>query len=259
VVVSLTGFLPVASAGSSTADSGARATRLPTPLVPSRTAAPQHAKRAIRALPIPTRTSCRSAVYIGDSTSEGEVSTDYIPNPRLRLPAQLADVGVSTTYPEISGARSIVETFEGQPNAATVAQQHISGGFRGCWILALGTNDVDNLNTGSTIGFSERIAHMMSVIGHQPVMWVGVVTLLRSGPYSERDMQRWNTALLAACHRFPNMRVFDWAAHAKRPWFIPDGIHYYSPGYVARTHAIAHGLVAAFPQGQPPSSSCVVR
>jgi peptidoglycan/LPS O-acetylase OafA/YrhL len=257
VVISLTGLLPVASAGSSTADSGEKTTKLPAPLVTNRTAAAVHHVK--RAPPPPTKSSCRSVVYVGDSTSEGEISTDYIPNGRLRLPAQLADVGVHMTYPEISGARSIVETFEGQPNAATVAQQHISSGYRGCWILALGTNDVDNINTGSTITLPERISRMMAIIGHQPAMWIDVVTLLKSGPYSEGQMQRWNTALLAACKRYPNMRVFDWAAHARRPWFIPDGIHYYSPGYVARTHAIAKGLVAAFPEGRPPSASCVVR
>ena len=55
-------------------------------------------------------------------------------------------------YPEISGARSIVETFEGQPNAATVAQDHVSAGYHGCWILALGTNDVDNVHTARRSG-----------------------------------------------------------------------------------------------------------
>jgi hypothetical protein len=258
-VVSLTGFLPVASAGLdlTSSASGTTTKRLPAPLATASHTTAQH--RPKRALPPPTRTSCRSVVYIGDSTSEGETSTDYIPNPSLRLPAQLADVGVRTTYPEISGARSIVETFEGQPNAASVAQNHVSAGFRGCWILALGTNDVDNVHDGSPISLSDRIAHMMSIIGHHPVMWVDVVTLLRSGPYSEDAMQRWNSALLAACKRNPTMRVFDWAAHARRRWFIPDGIHYYSPGYVARTHAIAHGLVDAFPQGRPASAGCVVR
>jgi hypothetical protein len=31
-------------------------------------------------------TSCRAVVYIGDSTSDGETSSDYIPDPKLRLP-----------------------------------------------------------------------------------------------------------------------------------------------------------------------------
>ncbi len=279
VVISLGGVLPAASSGlGRTGGAGGPATKLPAPLVTASAGAgvgpgagagsgtgagvgaPAAGEaRTVAASQPPTKSSCRSVVYIGDSTSEGEVSTDYIPNPRLRLQAQLADVGVGTTYPEISGARSIVETFEGQPNAATVAQQHISSGFRGCWILAMGTNDVDNINTGSTIGLPERISRMMAIIGHQPVMWIDAVTLLRSGPYAEDQMQRWNKALLAACRRYPNVRVLDWAAQAKRRWFIPDGIHYYSPGYVARTRAIAHGLVSAFPRGRAPSASCVVR
>jgi hypothetical protein len=218
-----------------------------------------HRAKPQRPRPLPTKTSCRSVVYIGDSTSEGETSTDYIPNSHQRLEAQLADVGVTTTYPEISGARSILETYEGFPNAATVAQNHISAGFHGCWILAIGTNDVDNVHTGGqNFGYTDRINRMMSIIGHQPTMWVTTVTLLKSGDYSEANMQVWNHTLLAACKRYPNMRVFDWAHWAKPQWFIPDLIHYYSPGYVARAHRISQGLAHAFPRGEPPSASCVV-
>jgi hypothetical protein len=71
-------------------------------------------------------------------------------------------------------------------------------------------------------------------------------------------MQRWNAALLAACRSYPAMRVFDWAAHAERRWFIPDGIHYYTPGYIARTHLIAQALADAFPSGAPPAGGCVI-
>jgi hypothetical protein len=100
---------------------------------------------------------------------------------------------------------------------------------------------------------------MMKIIGNQPVLWIDAISLLSSGPYAEAGMQRWNEDLLAACRRYPTMRVFDWAVHAKRKWFITDGIHYYSPGYIARNHWIARGLVEAFPQGQPPSATCLVR
>ncbi len=208
-------------------------------------------------LPPATKTSCRAVVYIGDSTSEGEISTDYIPNARQRLGARLATVGVKKLYPEISGARSIIETYENFPNAATVAQAHISAGYHGCWILALGTNDVANATT-SPIGIRPRIDRMMHIIGHQPVLWIDAITLLSSGQYSETGMQQWNQQLLDACRRYPDMRVYDWASHAKRKWFIPDGIHYYSPGYVARSHDFAKGLVQAFPKDRPPSTSCLV-
>jgi peptidoglycan/LPS O-acetylase OafA/YrhL len=248
-LLGLAGALPVASAGHAPNSTG--------PLL-AKPKALSKGKPPGPGTPVSNRTGCRSVVYIGDSTSEGENSTDYIPNARQRLPAQLADVGVKTTYDETSGARSIVETFEGKPNAATVAQDHLSAGFNGCWIFALGTNDVDNVHTGSTVAYPERISRMMALIGQQPAIWIDVVTLLGSGPYSESNMQQWNDALLAACKRYPNMRVFDWAAHAKRKWFIPDGIHYYSPGYVARSHDIARGLAHAFPgRGQSPPG-CVV-
>ncbi len=256
-VVGLAGALPVASAGLGQTAATRKLRTVPAPLL-VRNTVPRHKTRAVH-VALPTKSSCQSVVYIGDSTSEGETSTDYIPNPKLRLPAQLAVVGVQTTIPEISGARSIIETFEGHPNAATVAQQHVDGGFRGCWILALGTNEVDNVHDGGP-GYYTRINRMMSVIGHQPVMWIDAISLLPSdNPYSEAGMQRWNHALLNSCSRYPNMRIFDWASYAQPKWFIPDGIHYYSPGYVARSHDIAQGLAHAFPQGEPASAGCVVR
>jgi peptidoglycan/LPS O-acetylase OafA/YrhL len=257
--LSLSGTLPAASAGAGAASAGGRLQRL-LALAPARSdvAGGERIRAPLRAR-LPTRSSCRAVIYIGDSTSDGEISAEYIPDPRRRLKAQLAKVGVRLTLTEISGARSIVETFEGYPNAATVARRHIAEGYRGCWILALGTNDVDNLHTGSRIGYATRIDRMMSIIGHQAVLWVSAVTLLRSGPYSEANMQAWNRALLAACTRHPTMRVFDWAAWAKPRWFIPDGIHYYSPGYVARTHRISQALAHAFPAGAHPSASCLVR
>ncbi|HEY6396143.1 MAG TPA: acyltransferase family protein, partial [Solirubrobacteraceae bacterium] len=205
-----------------------------------------------------TRTSCRSAVYIGDSTSEGENSPTYIPDPKLRLPAQLMDVGVHVVYTEISGARSIVEIYNGEPNAATVAQSHLASGFKGCWILALGTNESADVNVGSNVGLVARINRMMSIIRNQPVLWIDAISLLSSGPYNESGMQNWNNALLDACSRYPNMRIFDWGSHAKRNWFIPDGIHYYSPGYVARSNLFARALAEAFPAGSSPNSSCLI-
>lgn len=212
----------------------------------------------LAAAPAATKTSCRSVVYIGDSTSEGEISTDYIPNRRQRLAAQIGDVGVKQFVPQISGARSIVEIYEGHPDAASVARQEVADGFHGCWILALGTNEAADVAVGSNVGLDQRIARMMKIIGDQPVLWVDAVTLVQSGAYAESGMQQWNADLVADCPRYPNMRVFDWARYAKARWFIPDGIHYYSPGYVARAHDISRGLLHAFPAGEPPSASCVV-
>ena len=195
----------------------------------------------------PARTSCRAVVHIGDSTSEGLISPDYLPNPRQRISAQYARAGVTKFIPEISGARSIVETHDGQPNAYTVAQQLIQQGYHGCWVLALGTNDTADVYVGSQVSLATRIKRMMSLIGNQPVMWVNVTSLLASGPYSKNNMLLWNRALIQACVSYPNMRVYDWAAAAKDSWFISDGIHYTSAGYEARAYLIARALAAGFP------------
>ncbi len=211
-------------------------------------------------LPPATHTSCRSVVYIGDSTSDGEALAEFVPNRKLRAPAQLFKVGVKTTHMQVSGARSIFETFEGIPNGATVAQQEVSHGFRGCWILALGTNDAADVAAGSTFGLRSRIKRMMSIIGDQPVMWVNVLTIAGSPEfYGEAGMRQWDRDLVAACPKYPMMRIYDWAAHAKPRWFIPDGVHYTTDGYAARTRLIAHALVKAFPRGRPPSTGCVVQ
>ncbi len=205
------------------------------------------------------RTSCRSVIHIGDSTSEGLVSPEYLPSPRQRISAQYARVGAATQHFEISGARSIVETFEGQPNAYEVAQAWKRQGYRGCWVLALGTNDAADIYVGSSVDQLARIKRMMSVIGDQPVMWVNVKSLLTSGPYAEHNMQLWDEALRKACPAYPNMRVYDWAAAAKDKWFIDDGIHYNSPGYAARSRLIAHALAHAFPASEAAGApSCVI-
>jgi peptidoglycan/LPS O-acetylase OafA/YrhL len=208
--------------------------------------------------PSSERSSCRAVVHIGDSTSEGLISSNYLPNPSMRIEAQYARVGAAVQHFEISGARSIVETYDRQPNAYHVAQRWKRAGYHGCWVLALGTNDTADVFVGSNVGRLARIQQMMSAIGDEPVMWVDVKSLLAGGPYSEHNMRLWNDALMQACRLYPNLHVFDWAALARDSWFIDDGIHYNTPGYAQRSRLIAQGLSRAFPAAQvePP---CVVR
>jgi peptidoglycan/LPS O-acetylase OafA/YrhL len=260
----LSGLLPAASAGASA--NTANQVRHVSALTSGHT---EKASLRVRK-PLPTRTSCESVVYIGDSTSAGEITTEYVPNKGQQLPAQLAKVGVKRSYMEIEGARSIVETFQDYPNAPTVAEQRISAGYRGCWIVAMGTQDVDNVYDGG-IGYSARISRMMKAIGKQPVMWVSAVTLLRSGGtylsrgYNEANMQKWNRTLLGVCDRYPNMRIFDWGAWVRTRWFASDGhfqydgIHYNTVGNIAKARLTARALAHAFPADAPPSKTCAVR
>jgi peptidoglycan/LPS O-acetylase OafA/YrhL len=199
----------------------------------------------------PLATSCRAVVHIGDSTSEGLVSTEYLPDPSQLISAQYARVGATTQHLEVAGARSIYENFEGEANAQEVAEAWKNEGFKGCWVIAMGTNEAANVAAGSTFGYDDRIASMMSTIGGEPTLWVNVKSLITSGPYAEANMKSWDTALLDACDSYPNMRIYDWAADVKDRWFIPDGIHFTSEGYAARGRLIADALLEAFPNTEP--------
>jgi hypothetical protein len=202
-------------------------------------------------------TSCTTVGHIGDSTSVGMISPDSLPDPARRLGAQYADVGVRHLWVDASGGRSIVETLPGQVNGYNVARNWVADGFRGCWVFALGTNDTANVSVGSNVSRMTRIEEMMAVAHGEPVMWVNTHTLLPAGPWSEANMQTWNNDLVAACAKYPNMRIFNWAAMDQPAWHISDGIHYTSAGYAVRAAAIAHALAQAFPRNGH-NSSCVV-
>jgi peptidoglycan/LPS O-acetylase OafA/YrhL len=197
----------------------------------------------------PLATICTGVVHIGDSTSEGLVSEEYLPRSEL-ISAQYARVGATTQHLEVAGARSIYENFEGEPNAQEVAEAWKNEGFKGCWVIAMGTNEAANVAAGSTFSYDDRIASMMSTIGDEPVMWVNVKSIVPNGPYAEANMKSWDEALLAACDHYPNMRIYDWAADVKDRWYIPDGIHFTSEGYAARGRLIADALLEAFPNSE---------
>jgi peptidoglycan/LPS O-acetylase OafA/YrhL len=198
----------------------------------------------------PLATSCEGVVHIGDSTSEGLVSEEYLPRSEL-ISSQYARVGATTQHLEVAGARSIYENFEGEPNAQEVAEAWKNEGFEGCWVIAMGTNEAANVAAGSNFTYDERIESMMSTIGDEPVLWVNVKSLVPNGPYAEANMKSWDEALLAACDRYPNMRIYNWAADVRDKWFIPDGIHFTSEGYAARGRLIADALLEAFPNTEP--------
>jgi hypothetical protein len=175
------------------------------------------------------------------------VSSAYIPDPALRLDGQYARVGVTDRHLEISGARSIRETYGDDPNAATVARRYKEAGYEGCWVFALGTTDSANVAAGSGLGIDQRIDTMMGIVGDDPVLWVEVKTLRTDGPWRNEAMQAWNATLTAATARYPNLRVFAWAGVALDEWFASDRIHYTGAGFAERARLIADSLAATYP------------
>jgi peptidoglycan/LPS O-acetylase OafA/YrhL/lysophospholipase L1-like esterase len=265
----LTGVVRAPNAQSKILASGSGAATLPPPQPPGAAFGYGKARQLPFGAPTPAsagaqildtahlHTSCQAVAHLGDSTSDGLISADYEPNPAKRIPARYHAVGVRTVRTDISGARSVVETLPGQINGYDAARALVRKGFRGCWVIALGTNDTADVAIGSNVGRMARVQRMMAAAHGEPVMWVDVVSLLSHGPYAEPEMRLWDLTLQRACAKYPNMRIFDWASVAKPGWFISDGIHYTSAGYAHRAQAIANALAEAFPRTGH-SNGCVV-
>jgi peptidoglycan/LPS O-acetylase OafA/YrhL len=202
-------------------------------------------------------TSCTTVVHVGDSTSLGLLDPAVLA-PAQRLDARYRAVGVDRVRTDIKGARSIVERYEGEPNAVEAVQARRAAGQDGCWVMAMGINEVANQVVGGVVPLDDRIDQVMTAIGDAPVLWTTARTLTPSGPWAERGMPAWNDALARACTRYPTMRVYDWAAEVQASWFQPDGIHYTGQGYAERSRRLAAALASAFPAAGEPSTACVV-
>ncbi len=203
-------------------------------------------------------TRCTQLVHVGDSTSLALIAKSYIPAPEDRLVGRYQSVGVKTFVQEISGGRSIVEKFNGKPSAWEVVAARSGGGYEGCWVFAVGIADTATIY-GNVPALSKRIGWMMDRAEGRPVLWTTYKTLLEKGRYQNAYMERWNEAVIAACARYPNMRVYDWASEVQDEWYLPDGIHPNDPGAKARAAGFAHALAIAFPKDGPSPPGCLVR
>jgi hypothetical protein len=206
----------------------------------------------------PLRTSCGQVVHIGDSTSIGLMSSAYQPNKDNWVDTQYRKVGVGNVETDIAGARSIVERWHHQPNAQDAVQAELDRGYQGCWVMAMGTNEAANQAVGGPVRSNERIDLIMKQIGNHPVLWLTVKTQKSRGPYANREMRKWNAALLDGCSRYPNMRVYDWAGQVEDSWFINDGIHFTTRGYKERGKRIAQALATAFPRQGSSPDECLI-
>jgi lysophospholipase L1-like esterase len=194
---------------------------------------------------------------VGDSLSVPLSSPDWLDR-NDRVAAQLAAVGVVETINDSTGGRSIVETVAGNPNAETGVHRLLEGGFDGCFLIAMGTNDAANHAVGSNVGPRRRIDRIMAAVGDRPVLWPTVRTTRTSGPYADAEMAAFNEALFSACADYPNLVVYDLASEAPDAWFQEDGIHLTYAGYAERARRFAVALARAFPAAGAPPAGCVV-
>ena len=209
--------------------------------------------------PANLKTSCSGVTHIGDSTSLGLMDPAALPKAADRIDAQYKDFGVKTVYTDILGARSIVERWNNQPNAEDGVKTRQAAGYHGCWVFAMGLNEAANQAVGGNTALDKRIDLLMQHVGNEPVLWLTVKTLLTKTAYAEPQMLKFNQALLDACQRYPNMRVYDWAAEVQDNWFAKDKTHYTTTGWKERGHRTAEALAVAFPEDGQSPNSCLVR
>jgi hypothetical protein len=196
---------------------------------------------------VPTTTSCRQVVHIGDSTSVSLFEVNGVGGAELTATAQYQRVGVSDVYPDNDGARSLVERVEGKSNATEVAQAVHDNGYDGCWVIMIGTNDAANIAAGSNVSAESRIRGMMDVIGSAPVLWVDAVTQRTDDAYRNASMVAWNQELYRVTAEYQNVRVYRWYDVVRPEWFRNDGIHYTVEGSAQRATLTAQALVTFFP------------
>lgn len=204
------------------------------------------------------KTSCSKVLYVGESTSVGLVSPKQIPAANERLQARMKDVGVEKLTVNVSGGRSTTERLLDRPNALDVITPQVAKSFNGCYVIALGVNDAANVAMGARRTLRSRIDMVMKRIGNRPVLWPTVRTVEKTSAYRNSSMEKFDRELRAATNRYPNLRLYDWAAEMNPAWFEGDHIHDRRAGSRARALMYARALAVAFPQGMPANSAKVV-
>lgn len=180
---------------------------------------------------------CREVAHIGDSL------TAYT---KQSLTDAYRNVGVSARV-DAFGGRAALQKLPRDPRTGKQAARAIArSGFKGCWVIALGTNDTANVAAGAAYTRAMAIDEMMRAVdptGGTTVVWVSSFTAVTKGHWSNANMQLWNRALREAVERWPNLHVFDWAAIAATGLApFADGIHHTREGYAVRNRAIAESV-----------------
>ena len=187
-------------------------------------------------------------MHIGDSLTVGMMAEGQIPDPAERLAGQYRAVGVADVQGDGGIGRTIHEVTNNEESGVEVARQARAKGYKGCWVVELGTNDVALLaQQKSTVGPRRRVDEMMAVIAGEPVMWLTTVTQVDSGDYDSANMEAWNAILRDARKSYPNMHLFDWASVARPDWFAADGIHNTREGFREMARLIPTELAKVLP------------
>lgn len=214
-----------------------------------------------KATPEAGKTRCTTVIHVGDSTSIGMFDDAYLSDPQRNAQVTYKSVGAHDVVADVTGARSTVESLEGDPSIRDSVQRLLDQGYGAdaCWIIGAGVNDAANRAVGGSGEEDWRVDQIMELLGDAPVLWPTAATNLNSGSYDNANMAPFNEALLAARDRYPNLVVYDWASDVRPEWFLPgDDVHYQTEGNEKRAEYFAKALTLAFPtDGSAPDDQIV--
>ena len=214
-----------------------------------------------KATPEAGKTRCTTVIHVGDSTSIGMFDDAYLSDPQRNAQVTYKSVGAHDVVADVTGARSTVESLEGDPSIRDSVQRLLDQGYGAdaCWIIGAGVNDAANRAVGGSGEEDWRVDQIMELLGDAPVLWPTAATNLNSGSYDNANMAPFNKALLAARDRYPNLIVYDWASDVRPEWFLPgDDVHYQTEGNEKRAEYFAKALTLAFPtDGSAPDDQIV--
>ncbi|WP_306507844.1 acyltransferase family protein [Corynebacterium sp.] len=207
------------------------------------------------------KTRCTTVIHVGDSTSIGMFDDGYLSDPQRNAQVTYKNVGAQNVVADVTGARSTVESLEGDPAIRDSVQQLLDQGYGedACWIIGAGVNDAANRAVGGSGEEDWRVDQIMELLGDAPVLWPTAATNRDSGAYDNANMAPFNEALLAARDRYPNLVVYDWASDVHQEWFLPgDDVHYQTEGNEKRAEYFSKALTLAFPaDGSTPKEQLV--
>jgi hypothetical protein len=116
----------------------------------------------------------------------------------------------------------------------------------------LGVNDIQQAGTATTIGYAsygQKIDYFMkSMPKGKPVLWINLPCKIEPPKYLH-GCSVVNGALNSATKRWPNLKVFNWAAVANQhaEYIVKNDVHYTPAGRKAISEFIAQKLDAKFP------------
>ena len=207
------------------------------------------------------KTRCTTVIHVGDSTSIGMFDDGYLSDPQRNAQVTYKNVGAHEVVADVTGARSTVESLEGDPSIRDSVQRLLDQGYGedACWIIGAGVNDAANRAVGGSGEEDWRVDQIMELLGDAPVLWPTAASNRDSGAYDNANMAPFNEALLAARDRYPNLVVYDWASDVHQEWFLPgDNVHYQTEGNEKRAEYFSKALTLAFPaDGSTPKEQLV--